>query len=187
MAIGHFTHWPEAFPIPDITAETVSRAPRSGWITRFGCPQTITTDQGRQFESNLFHSLAKMCRIHLCRMTPHHPAANGLVEHLHHTMKAIIMCHGDEQWTEALTLVPLGIRTAYKEDMQSSMAELVYGEPLRVPGELLAAASPNGEASTFIQQLCHQMDHLRPTPTACHSSPATFVHKDLQDSTHTFL
>ena len=69
--------WPEAFPIPDITAEIVSSVLLSGWIARFGSPQTITTDQGRQFESHLFHSLAKMCCTHLSRTTPHHPAANS--------------------------------------------------------------------------------------------------------------
>jgi len=34
-----------------------------------------------------------MCGINLCRKTPHHPAANGLVERLHRTLKAAIMCH----------------------------------------------------------------------------------------------
>jgi len=38
-------------------------------------------------------------------MTPHHPAVSGLVEQLHRTLKAAIMCHADEQWTEALPLV----------------------------------------------------------------------------------
>ena len=87
----------------------------------------------------------------------------------------------------AVPLVLLGIRTAYKEDLQSSTAELVYGETLRVPGELLASASPKVYVSTFIQQRRRQMDHLSPTPTSRHLSPNTFVHKDLQDSTHVFL
>ena len=87
----------------------------------------------------------------------------------------------------ALPLVLLGICTAYKEDLQSSAAELIYGEPLRVPGELLAPAALNVEASTFIQQLRRHMDQLQPTPAARHASPATFIHKDLRDSTHVFL
>ena len=135
----------------------------------------------------MFHSLARMCGIHLSRTTPHHPAANGLVERLHCTLKAAIMCHAEEKWTDALPLVLLGIRTAYKEDLQSSAAELVYGEPLRVPGELLVPAAPRFEASTFIEQLRRHMDQLRPTPAARHASPATFIHKDLRDSTHVFL
>ena len=185
--VDRFTRWPDSFPIPYITAEIVSRALLSGWIARFGCPQTITSDQGRQFESQLFHSLAKMCGIHLSRKTPHHPAANGFVERLHRTLKAAIMCHADEQGTAALPLVLLGIRTTYKEDLQSSAADLVYGESLRVPGELLVPAIPKVEASTFIQQLRRHMDQLRPTPAARHASPATFIHKDLRDSTHVIL
>jgi hypothetical protein len=47
------------------------------------------------------------------------------------------MCHVDQHWTEALPLVLLGIRTTFKADLQASSAELVYGEPLRIPGEFL--------------------------------------------------
>jgi hypothetical protein len=131
--------------------------------------------------------MAKLCGIHLTRTTPHHPAANVLIERLHRTMKAAIMCHADSQWTEALPLVLLGLRTAYKEDLNSYVSELVYGEPLRIPGELLVQTTKKVEPSTFIQQLRRRMDQLRPTPAARHSTQATFVHRNLQDSTNVFL
>jgi transposase InsO family protein len=127
-AVDCFARWPEVIPIPDITADTVARVQPSGWISGFGCPQTITTDQGRQFESQLFQSLAKLCGIQLLQTTTHHPAVNGLVEHFHRTLKATIMCHVDQNWTEALPLVFLGICASFKEDLQASIAELVYGE-----------------------------------------------------------
>jgi hypothetical protein len=50
------------------------------------------------------------------------------VESLHRTLKADIMCHVAEKWTEALPIV-LGIRASFKEYLQESAADLVYGNP----------------------------------------------------------
>jgi hypothetical protein len=79
------------------------------------------------------------------------------------------------------------MRTAFKEDLQASVAELVYGEPLQMPGELLAASPTTRHPSQLMTQLRHHFEHLRPVPAARHATPAVFVHKDLADSTHVFL
>jgi cleavage and polyadenylation specificity factor subunit 1 len=128
-----------------------------------------------------------MCGIQLTRTTAHHPAANGLVERFHRTLKASIMCHADQQWTEALSLALLGIRTAFKEDLQASVAELVYGEPLRIPGELLTPTAEPVDPAHLITELRQHMARLRPVPAARHASPSTFVHSDLERCSHVFL
>ena len=85
-----------------------------------------------------------------------------------------------------MPLVLLGIRTAYKEELQSSAAELIYSKPLRIPGEFLVP-DLKVEPSIFMQQLHRHMNQLCQTPATQHTSPATFIHDNLKDSKHFFL
>jgi cleavage and polyadenylation specificity factor subunit 1 len=128
-----------------------------------------------------------MCGIQLSWMTAHHPAANRLVEHFHRTLKAAIMCHADQQWSEALPLVLLRICTSFKEDLQASVTDLVYDEPLRIHGELLTLSANPVDPALLITDLRQHMARLRPVPAVRHAPPVTFMHKVLEKCTHIFL
>jgi hypothetical protein len=76
---------------------------------------------------------------------------------------------------------------AFKEDLQASVAELVYGEPLRIPGELLTPTADPVDPAHLITEPRQHMTRLRPVPATRHASPATFMHSNLKKCTHVFL
>ena len=133
--IDRFTRWPEAVAIPDIRAETVAKHFYATWISRFGCPERLTTDQGRQFESALFRALSHLLGIKKSRTSPYHPQSNGLIEEFHRPMKATLKAYDTSEWTAALPTLLLGFRTAFKKDLRATPSELVYGQTIRLPGE----------------------------------------------------
>ncbi|XP_011638092.1 uncharacterized protein LOC105427839 [Pogonomyrmex barbatus] len=145
--VDRFTRWPEAFPIANQEAETVACTFYNGWICRFGTPLRITTDQGRQFESQLFNQLAAFTGTTHHRTTAYHPQANGMVERFHRQFKAAIRCRANPRWTEELPTILLGIRATFREDLHTTIAEMIYGESLRLPGQFLTESSnPQPEA-----------------------------------------
>jgi hypothetical protein len=79
------------------------------------------------------------------------------------------MCHDDPHWTEALPLILLGIRSSFKADLHTSSAELVYGEPLRIPGQFMTPTTQPMDPPLFITQLRQRVARLRPRPAARHA------------------
>ncbi|GBN65323.1 Transposon Ty3-I Gag-Pol polyprotein [Araneus ventricosus] len=186
-AIDRFSRWPEAMPLTDIRAETVAQALYSGWISHFGVPQRISTDRGAQFTSDVFHSLEKTFGIRLSHTAAYHPQANGAIERWHRTLKAAIMCHTSVHWVSALPAVLFGLRTVFKEDLQCSPGEMVYGEILVLPSQFFVQQQPQAADNGFIKKLKTHIQQLRATPTSNHSAKPTFVYRDLSVCSHVFL
>nr|VZI40994.1 unnamed protein product [Spirometra erinaceieuropaei] len=166
-AIDRNTRWPIATPIPNITADSVAHAFLEHWISHYGVPSTITADRGQQFESRLFNSLTDLLGCSRIRTKPYHPSSNGLVERFHRQLKASLRAHDNPSlWSEHLSLVMLGIRTALKPDLECSAAELVYGTTLRIPDDFFGHSqiSADLDPNDYVQRLRHAMTHLRTTP-----------------------
>ena len=185
--IDRFSRWPEAIPIADITAQTVAKAFYENWIARFGAPRILTTDQGTQFESQLFSALLKFIGCRRIRTTAYHPASNGMVERWHRSLKAAIMCHDSPDWTKVLPTVLLGLRTHVRLDTKVSPAEFLYGTVLRIPGEFFLQEDFSPDPQIFVEDFRQHMRRVKPVPVAHHYKKRAFVFKDLFSCSHVFL
>ncbi|XP_054746531.1 uncharacterized protein LOC129251197 [Anastrepha obliqua] len=139
----------------------------SVWFSRFRIPARITTDQGRQFESQLFNELSRMLGISHLRTTAYHPQANGIIERWHRSLKTASTCDERDDWINRLPIIFLGLRTAFKPDIGATAAQLPQ--------------------SDFAKQLIYVMIKIRPTQTANHDATKTFVFSKLAEATHVFV
>jgi len=114
----------------------------------------------------LFHELSRLLGIYHLRTTAYHPQANGIIERWHRTLKAAIMCKNRVNWPQKLPLILLGLRSAFKPDIQTTSAQLVYGTTLRLPGEFFHQKSHFQPQTDFAKELEEIMREIRPILTS---------------------
>ncbi|KAL7295764.1 hypothetical protein TKK_0011105 [Trichogramma kaykai] len=186
--IDRYARWSEAVPIVDMQAAIVARAFVETWVARYGAPETITTDQGMQFDGELFARLCKLLGSNKIRTTPYHPQSNGLLERWNRDFKRALMCfESDEGWTKILPLVMLGLRTRVRSDINSSPAEMVFGSTLRLPGEFFSDHDQEPDLHYFTSEFRSFMKAVRPVPVDPHDKSKPFVHKNLEFCSRVFV
>ena len=190
--IDRFTKWVEAVPLQSISAADCAAALLRQWISRFGVPTDITSDQGRQFVSGLWHELTATLGIKALRTTSYHPQANGLIERVHRVLKERLMAISSvpSDWMRNLPLVLMSLRASVREDVDASPADLVLGSPLRLPGQFFPAPSQSPGAppsSDFVRDLQQRVSDLAPIPTSYHSRPSVHVSPELMKAAFVFV
>ena len=109
-----------------------------------------------------------------------------MVERLHRQLKAAIKCHDTSNWVDILPIVLLGIRTAIKEDLNATAAEMIYGTGIRLPAEFFLPTNQRAN-SEYASRLKEQMGNVRPHPVTRHGEKKIFVFRELVSSPYVFL
>ncbi|XP_045110888.1 uncharacterized protein LOC123504441 [Portunus trituberculatus] len=106
-----------------------------------------------------------------------------MAERFHRTLKAALMSRcSSPAWFLQLPWV-LGLRTAPKEGLDASPAEIVYGDPLVVPGEFFPY-SPSGDDLARLRRIVGRYAPCRQT----YRPPQhRYVPRDLHTSKYVFL
>ena len=106
--INHLTGWPEAFPIPDKSADTIVSTFINKYLPVHMCLRYILSDNGTEFRNNLMDQVLKQLGIEQIFSAPYHPQSNGKLEVFHKYLKPTLknLCEKDpSNWDKYLNQV----------------------------------------------------------------------------------
>lgn len=153
----YFTKWTEAYAVPDHQASTVAQKIIDNFFTRFGIPEVIHSDQGRDFQSNLFQEMCRLLEIHKTKTTPWHPQSDGMIERFNRTIETLLrQCVQDNQkdWDQHLPFCCAAYRSALHSTTSQTPNMLMLGRELPMPKHLI---KPVPEVWKNTQEYCEQL------------------------------
>jgi len=117
-----------------ITAMSVASAIIDAWVSVYGPPDRILSDQGPQFMSNFFIAVMKMLGIETVRTAAYHPQTNGQVERYNRTMATQLrhyVADDPSRWEELLPVITMAYNSQPHRSTGIDPFELVI--PRRIP------------------------------------------------------
>ncbi|KAJ8949486.1 hypothetical protein NQ318_005953 [Aromia moschata] len=145
----------------------VTRTLARNVIARHGVPLELHSDQGRNFESELWQEVMKTMGIKKTRTTALHPQSNGMVERHNRTI-----CHylskfvseNQRDWDKLVPLFLLSYRSSQHESTTYTPSMLTSGREMKLPTDLILGRplEENQERSLpeFVENLRERMDQI---------------------------
>ena len=134
--IDHLTGWPEAFPIPDKSADTIVSTFINKYLPVHMCLRYILSDNGTEFKNNLMDQVFKQPGIEWIFSAPYHPQSNGKLEDFHKYLKPTLKKHCEKDpsnWDQYLNQVLASYRVTPNLATAELPFFLVYGRDPNVP------------------------------------------------------
>ena len=143
--VDHFTKHAEAYALQDQEAATVARVFLNEFVARYGVLYILHTDQGTNFESNLFKELCKMLGISKTHTNPYHPQCDGQVDRMNRTIiERLVLntANPTDTWDLNLGLALMAYRSAVQTSTRFTPHFLIYGREMRLIIDIMYR-SPN--------------------------------------------
>ena len=134
--MDHLTGWPEAFPIPDKTADTIVSTFINEYLPVHMCPWYILLDNGMEFTNSLMDKVLQQLGIDRIFSAPYHPQSNGKLEVFYKYLKPTLkkLCEKDPtNWDKYLNQVLASYRIAPNLATAETPFFLVYGKDPNLP------------------------------------------------------
>ena len=131
-------------------ATTCGKVLVRNWIGRFGVPDSIHSDNGRNFESKIFSEICQLLSVNKTRISACHAEGNGQVENLHKTLRSMLKARVEDNpatLDEHLDLCMMAYRSSVHSSTGHNPFELMFGREMRIPLDVIVGGAEDNECS----------------------------------------
>lgn len=146
----YFTRWVEAIPLPNKEAVTVAGVIYREIFCRYGAPESILTDQGKEFNNELLKTLCLAYGVKKLLATVKKSSTNGLTERFNRTLWDMLSKKGIDQhnkWDQHINACLYAYRSQKQASTGKSPYELLFGQQMKLPVDIAL----NGQQSARVQ------------------------------------
>ena len=155
-----------AIPLSKIDAPTIAVSFAEQFICRFGCPESIQTDQGPQFMSEIMAGFAELFKIKQYKSSAYHPQSLGALERSHHTFVEYLRHYCESSnWDQWLPFAMFSFNTSVHESTGITPHEIVFGRKAILPSEFADEKVP----LTYVKLLDDILNRLVTTESMVHA------------------
>ena len=145
VVIDHFTKYIQIFPLQGTKTQGVANNIVNGWCCKFGLPESILSDGGKNYQSKLLELVYEYLDIQKLKTTPYHPQCDGQSERSIRTLKKMISAFVDVDqmtWDIHLEKFAFAYNTSVHAVTKQTPFELMFGRKPRLPIDIII---PNPE------------------------------------------
>ena len=147
--IDHLTRFLVLIPIKSKEAAVVVRHHLIDRVfSVFGPPETLHSDQGKEFENQLVKELQSVFGYKKTRTAAYRPQGNSVLERVHSTVHNMLAMYSNlacDNWAELLPFVQLAHNTAHSKTLEETPHYLLFGRAAVLPVELILGV-PSADA-----------------------------------------
>ena len=142
------TKWTEAIALPNQEACSNTKAFVDTFVSQWGTPLQVHSDQGCNFEAKIFQEMCTYLQIEKTRSTSLRPQANGSVERFNKTLiKMLSMyCQSDQtKWDQYLQQVMMAYRSSVNSSTGKTPNLMVLGREVVLPMQAVVGKPSSNE------------------------------------------